>query len=106
MLRHVDELLALAGTDKSRLLSAQVWIADTRLFEDHNSVRRNVRFRSKVGIQGVAATRPIAYDGRIMAQRGLIHVKMACCQTATVASCFIGLSMPLARMATLRRKTA
>src|SRR5262249_54567044 len=28
----------LAGTDKSQLLSAQVWIADMRLFEDHNSV--------------------------------------------------------------------
>lgn len=38
VLRRVDELLALAGTDKSRLLSAQVWIADMRLFEDHNSV--------------------------------------------------------------------
>ena len=39
VLRRVDELLNLAGTDKSRLLSAQVWIADMRLFEDHNSVR-------------------------------------------------------------------
>jgi len=38
VLRRVDELLSLAGTDKSRLLSAQVWIADMRLFEDHNSV--------------------------------------------------------------------
>ena len=31
-------LLNLAGTDKSQLLSAQVWIADMRLFEDHNAV--------------------------------------------------------------------
>jgi enamine deaminase RidA (YjgF/YER057c/UK114 family) len=38
VLRRVDQLLTLAGTDKSRLLSAQVWIADMRLFEDHNSV--------------------------------------------------------------------
>lgn len=38
VLRRVDELLELAGTDKSRLLSAQVWIADMRLFEDHNAV--------------------------------------------------------------------
>jgi len=38
VLRRIDELLELAGTDKSRLLSAQVWIADMRLFEDHNSV--------------------------------------------------------------------
>jgi enamine deaminase RidA (YjgF/YER057c/UK114 family) len=38
VLRRVDELLNHAGTDKSRLLSAQVWIADMRLFEDHNSI--------------------------------------------------------------------
>ena len=38
VLRRVDELLNLAGTDKTHLLSAQVWIADMRLFEDHNSV--------------------------------------------------------------------
>src|SRR5436309_9594271 len=30
VLRRVDELLNLAGTDKSQLLSAQVWIADMR----------------------------------------------------------------------------
>jgi enamine deaminase RidA (YjgF/YER057c/UK114 family) len=38
VLRRVDELLNLTGTDKSHLLSVQVWIADMRLFEDHNSV--------------------------------------------------------------------
>src|SRR6516225_5119356 len=38
VLRRVDELLKLAGTDKSHLLSVQIWIADMRLFEDHNSV--------------------------------------------------------------------
>ena len=38
VLRRVDELLKLAGTDKSKLLSAQIWIADMRLFEDHNVV--------------------------------------------------------------------
>ena len=37
VLRRVDALLKLAGTDKSRLLRAQVWIADMRLFEDHNA---------------------------------------------------------------------
>jgi hypothetical protein len=31
-------VLNLAGIDESQLLSAQVWIADMRLFEDHNSV--------------------------------------------------------------------
>jgi enamine deaminase RidA (YjgF/YER057c/UK114 family) len=38
VLRRIDELLKLAGTDKSHLLSVQVWIADMRLFEEHNSV--------------------------------------------------------------------
>jgi len=38
VLRRIDELLKLAETDKSHLLSVQVWIADMRLFEDHNSV--------------------------------------------------------------------
>jgi enamine deaminase RidA (YjgF/YER057c/UK114 family) len=38
VLRRVDELLKLAGTDKSRLLSAQVWLADMRLFDEHNCV--------------------------------------------------------------------
>jgi enamine deaminase RidA (YjgF/YER057c/UK114 family) len=38
VLRRVDELLKLAGTDKSQLLSAQVWIADMGLFEAHNAV--------------------------------------------------------------------
>src|SRR5579862_7659126 len=38
VLRRVDELLELAGTDKSHLLSAQVWLADMRLFQEHNSV--------------------------------------------------------------------
>ena len=38
VLQRVDELLELAGTDKSQLLSAQVWLADMRLFEDHNAV--------------------------------------------------------------------
>jgi enamine deaminase RidA (YjgF/YER057c/UK114 family) len=37
VLGRIDELLQLAGTDKTRLLSAQVWIADMRLFADHNS---------------------------------------------------------------------
>jgi enamine deaminase RidA (YjgF/YER057c/UK114 family) len=31
VLRRVDELLKLAGTDKSQLLSAQIWIADMRI---------------------------------------------------------------------------
>ena len=31
-------LLHQAGSDKSKLLTAQVWLSDMRLFEDHNAV--------------------------------------------------------------------
>ncbi len=37
VLRRIDRLLHQAGTDKSKLLTAQVWLADMRLFEDHNA---------------------------------------------------------------------
>ena len=36
MLKRVDERLAAAGSDKSRILMAQVWISDMRHFEDMN----------------------------------------------------------------------
>ena len=35
-LQRIDELLARAGTDKSRLLTAQVWLSDIALFRTHN----------------------------------------------------------------------
>ena len=38
VLERIDTLLAMAGTDKSKLLTAQVWLADMRLFEAHNAV--------------------------------------------------------------------
>ena len=38
VLERIDDALRLAGTDKSRLLTAQVWLADMRLFEAHNAV--------------------------------------------------------------------
>lgn len=37
VLERIDRLLETAGTDKSKLLTAQVWLADMRLFEDHNA---------------------------------------------------------------------
>ncbi|QRM54312.1 RidA family protein [Sinorhizobium sp. BG8] len=37
-LAEVDRLLALAGTDKSRILSAQVWLADMADFSKMNAV--------------------------------------------------------------------
>jgi enamine deaminase RidA (YjgF/YER057c/UK114 family) len=38
VLERIDTLLAMAGTDKSKLLAAQVWLSDMRLFEAHNAV--------------------------------------------------------------------
>jgi enamine deaminase RidA (YjgF/YER057c/UK114 family) len=35
-LGRIDELLGRAGTDKSKLLTAQVWLSDMRLFRPHN----------------------------------------------------------------------
>ena len=37
MLERIDRLLAVAGSDKSKLLTAQVWLADMSLFEAHNA---------------------------------------------------------------------
>ncbi len=37
VLDRIDHLLHQAGTDKSKLLTAQVWLADMRLFEAHNA---------------------------------------------------------------------
>ncbi len=37
MLERIDRLLGRAGTDKSKLLSAQVWLTDMAYFEEHNA---------------------------------------------------------------------
>ncbi len=37
-LDRIDHLLQRAGTDKSKLLTAQVWLSDMRLFAEHNAV--------------------------------------------------------------------
>jgi enamine deaminase RidA (YjgF/YER057c/UK114 family) len=36
VLQRVETLLHRVGTDKSRLLSAQVWLSDMALFDEHN----------------------------------------------------------------------
>ena len=36
VLARIDSLLSQAGTDKSKLLTAQVWLTDMNLFSDHN----------------------------------------------------------------------
>ncbi len=38
VLGRIDRLLAAAGTDKSRLLSARVWLTDLRRFDEMNNV--------------------------------------------------------------------
>ena len=38
VLSKIDWLLEKAGTDKSKLLTANVWLADMQDFEEHNSV--------------------------------------------------------------------
>ena len=37
-LAEVDRILAAAGTDKTRILSAQIWMADMASFADMNAV--------------------------------------------------------------------
>jgi enamine deaminase RidA (YjgF/YER057c/UK114 family) len=37
-LAEVDRILALAGTNKTRILSAQIWLADMASFPDMNAV--------------------------------------------------------------------
>jgi enamine deaminase RidA (YjgF/YER057c/UK114 family) len=38
VLERIDALLARAGTDRSKLLTAQIWIADMSLFDGLNAV--------------------------------------------------------------------
>lgn len=38
VLAKIDRLLAEAGTDKTRILSANIWIAEARTFNEMNSV--------------------------------------------------------------------
>lgn len=38
ILKAIDELLAEAGTDKSQVLTATIWLADISTFADMNSV--------------------------------------------------------------------
>jgi len=38
VLDRIDRLLHLAGTDKSKLLTAQVWLTDMAHFADHNTI--------------------------------------------------------------------
>jgi len=65
-LERIDTARQRAGTDKSKLLTAQVWLADMRLFEAHNAVwnawvdPQNPPVRACVGadLAGIAGQRP------------------------------------------------
>ncbi|MDH2326234.1 RidA family protein [Cereibacter sp. SYSU M97828] len=37
-LAEIDRILALAGSDKTRILSAQIWLADIASFDEMNAV--------------------------------------------------------------------
>ena len=66
VLERIDAALQKAGTDKSKLLTAQVWLADMRLFEAHNAVwnawvdPQNPPVRACVGadLAGIVGQRP------------------------------------------------
>src|SRR5262249_6804167 len=55
VLDRIDQFLQMAGTDKSKLLVAQVWLADRCDFDDHNALwndwvdRQNPPVRACVG---------------------------------------------------------
>ena len=38
ILERIDDLLATAGTDKSKLLTATIWLSDMRFFSEMNEV--------------------------------------------------------------------
>jgi enamine deaminase RidA (YjgF/YER057c/UK114 family) len=38
ILKRIDELLAQAGTDKTRILTANIWLADYNTFNDMNEI--------------------------------------------------------------------
>lgn len=38
ILERIESLLAQAGTDKSKLITAQIWISDIRFFDEMNKV--------------------------------------------------------------------
>jgi enamine deaminase RidA (YjgF/YER057c/UK114 family) len=49
VLERIDRLLAAAGTDKSRLLTAQAWLADMSLFAAHNAAWNVARSAEPAG---------------------------------------------------------
>ena len=86
VLRQIDDLLALAGSDKSKVLSAQVWLSDMRMFRQHNlawnewvdAANPPVRAGSSGGDHGHRGTVAVADRGA---------ENMGASGTASVAGC-------------------
>ena len=57
VLRKIDSVLAAAGTDKSRILSATVYLADIKLKDDMNEAwmawidKKNLPARAAIGVE-------------------------------------------------------
>jgi enamine deaminase RidA (YjgF/YER057c/UK114 family) len=60
VLERIDRLLQSAGTDKSKLLSAQVWLSDMKLFADHNAVWNEWGGRKQSTCQGLRRSGAVA----------------------------------------------
>jgi enamine deaminase RidA (YjgF/YER057c/UK114 family) len=58
VLDRIDHLLQTTGSHKSKLLTAQVWLSDMRMFEDHNAVWN--KWVDPVNAPVRSCTRPIS----------------------------------------------
>lgn len=65
VLDHVDRLLAAAGSDKSRILSATVWLADAADFAEMNSAWDNWVDRNNPPARATGETRLAAPEYKV-----------------------------------------
>ncbi len=98
ILERIDKLLAAAGTDKTKLLSVTIWLADMRSFEDMNSVwdkwvprGRHACARDRRGEAGDTGLR-----GRNRPDRGSLTVFAGLMDSSGSLVC-VGVGMTLAR---------
>lgn len=69
ILAEIDRLLAVAGTDKSKVLSATIWVPDIRLRDD-----MNVAWNAWTGGQNLPARACI--EARLARQEILVEIAM------------------------------
>lgn len=67
ILKKIDALLAAAGTEKSKLLSARIWLTDLRRFDEMNGVW------DKWVAPGHAPTR-VCVEGRLAAPEYAVEI--------------------------------